>query len=197
MLIDEEVLGRGHWVEITKAEIFREWTFWNILTQEFLTQSNASTNYLTQSNASSTYLSQSDANSTYLSQSDANLTYATKTELGTKQSVIPDFELVSSQTMLGVPVKVYTDGLTVYVSISGNLNGNANIPTGGSIGNLGTLSNTSYAPHTAMQSPVHTGNNRSKIILEVGGSVRLMNDTSSNTFEIKCSFYYPLKSRIP
>ena len=197
MQIDDPPVGRGHWVEKSKTQIFQDWVFWGVLESEFLKSGDASSTYLTQSSASSDYLTKSSASSTYLTQSNASSTYATKTELSGKQNTIPNFTLISTQTMYGLSVKVYSDGLSVYVSISGNLNGNSNIPTGGSIGNLGTLSNTSYAPHTAMQSPVHVANNPSKIVLTSGGVVRLMNGSTSNTYEIQCSFYYPLKSRIP
>ena len=185
--IDEQPVGRADWFEKSITQIFKSWIFWNVLEQEFLKSGDAS----------STYLTKSSASTTYLTKSNANTTYATKTELSGKQNTIPNFTLISTQSMYGVVVKVYSDGLSVYVSMSGNLDGNNNIPSNGSASDIGTLSNTSYAPYTAMQSPIRIGDNTSKMILGNDGKVRLVNGESSKTYLINCSFYYPLKSRIP
>lgn len=110
---------------------------------------------------------------------------------------ISDFSLISNQTFYGVNVKVYSDGLNVFVTFNGKLNGNSKLPTSsGSAFTIGTI-NSLYAPFNQMQSPIHVANNSSKIILESGGSVRLRNGSSSVSFDVKCSFYYPLKSRMP
>lgn len=200
MQIDDPPTSPWYWVEKSKSQVFKDWIFWDVLNQEFLGITDADDIYLTKLNASNTYLTKSSASTTYLSKATADSDYLTASEIyditNTKQNNIPNFTLKTSQTMYGVAVKVYTDGLTVYVSIDGQFDGSSSVPSGGSVGSIGTLSNTSYAPPNQMQNPVHT-NTATKIILETGGSVRMYNPNSSKSITISTGFYYPLKSRIP
>ena len=188
MADNDPALGRGRWVEKTVLEIFQDWTFLPQLEQIFLSKSSANTDYLKKSDASSTYLTQSNASSTY----------ATKSEIATKQNTIPNFSVKTTQTMYGLTVTTYSDGLNVYLKISGTLNGSSDLATNNRV-NIGTLSNTNYAPPSEMQTTVHSANapNWSRLTVFADGRVFIQIGSSSTTLAIEGSFYYPLKSRIP
>ena len=199
----------GEWVKLNTVPDFFEQTplyesvelYFSKLNHthsDYLTQSNASSTYLTQSNASSTYLTQSNASNTYLTKSSASSTYATQTALNNKQNTIPSLTQRTSQTMYGLSVKTYSDGLNVYLTIDSSLNGNSNINKNGST-KLGQISDSTYAPPHNVQSTVrgYLGSVPPRIRVYPNGDVYLLNPSENRDYEIVCSFYYPLKSRMP
>ena len=120
-----------------------------------------------------------------------------QSSLNGKQNTIPNLSLISTQSMYGLTVNVYSDGLNVYLTIGGTLNGNSSLPVSGNRAKIGTLSNTNYAPPYEMQTTVHSASNWSRITVLSNGEIYLQNGTSSKSLELYGSFYYPLKSRIP
>lgn len=117
---------------------------------------------------------------------------------------VSDFVLKGSSSMFGLSVKVYSDGLSVFVTVNGTLNGSSSLPSGGSRAKLGNLFGTDelsggspYAPFHEMQCLVHSSVNFCRLTLYENGALYLQNGNSSKSFDLKGSFYYPLKRRFP
>ena len=111
-----------------------------------------------------------------------------------------NFRQVMKKTMYGLDVIAYSDSLNVYLVISGTLDGSANLPNDGNRSYIGTfLGNDTYAPPYEMQSTVHSANmpNWSRITVKPNGEVYFQNGVNSKSYSLECSFYYPLKSRMP
>jgi hypothetical protein len=72
---------------------------WSIDSNEYLTESSASTTYLTQASASTTYLTQASASTTYLTQSSASTTYLTQASASTTYQPIGSYLTSESDTL--------------------------------------------------------------------------------------------------
>lgn len=122
-----------------------------------------------------------------------------QSSLNAKQNTIPNLTLKTTQSMYGLTVTTYSDNLNVYLKISGTLNNDSNLPNGGNRMQIGTLSNSAYAPPSEMQSTTHSANapNWSRMTVYSDGKIYFQNGVSSKSYSLECSFYYPLKSRMP
>ena len=122
-----------------------------------------------------------------------------QSSLNAKQNAIPNLTVKTTQTMYGLTVTTYSDDLNVYLKISGTLNNSSDLPNGGNRSQIGTLSNTAYAPPSEMQTTVHSANapNWSRITVSSDGKIFFQNGASSKSYTLEGGFYYPLKSRIP
>ena len=121
-----------------------------------------------------------------------------QTSLNAKQDTIPNFSLISTQTGKGLTVKVYSDGLNVYVTVNGNGTGLNTTATNNGVTNILTLSNTNYSPSSLVQVPARGQASSCRLRILSDGSVQFLSDSPSVTaYTLYGTFYYPLKSRIP
>ena len=128
-----------------------------------------------------------------------NLSYTV--QVGEVQSAIPNFNYAFVQTqsrvMCGLTVKTYSDGLNVYLTISGTLDGSSGVPAQNNDALIGGLLNSDYAPPIEMQTTVHSSHNFCRIRVTPTGEVYLTNGNASKSYNISGALYYPLKSRLP
>lgn len=116
-----------------------------------------------------------------------------------KQDSIPNFSLISNQTANGMTVKVYSDGLNVYVTYDANpVTGLNTSSTNSGVTDILTISNTDYAPKIQTQVPARGQADTHRIRITASGVVQFLNgSTSATSYTVSGAFYYPLKSRIP
>lgn len=104
-----------------------------------------------------------------------------------------NFELKHSQVFKGCTIKWYSDGLYVYCVVNGSFTG----LTANGYTNIGTMTDTDYAPPFAIVNVLTGATTLSTITITDTGVLGVHNKTSGTSLSANTTLMYPLKSRMP